>query len=153
MSQNITLRAASPADLPFLLRLRKLTMTEHLQRVAMPTDDDTHWQRIGSHFEDAKVICAGTESIGLLKLSRTGSEWHLHQVQVMPAYQGRGIGNGVLHAVLAEATREGASVSLSVLHGNPARCLYERLGFRLVAETSVDAKLVWHARGEDDGRR
>ncbi|KVQ99311.1 GCN5 family acetyltransferase [Burkholderia ubonensis] len=144
MTSPITLRAATPADIPFLLRLRKLTMTAHLQRSGVPTDDDTHYGRIRTNFEDAKIICDGTESIGLLKLSRTPDEWHLHQIQVLPAHQGKGIGNAVLRDVLAEATRAGVPVSLSVLQGNPARRLYEQLGFRLVTETPIDAKLTWH---------
>lgn len=124
--------------------LRKLTMTEHLQRAAVPTDDEAHYQRIWLNFEDARIICEGDASIGLLKLSRTTGEWHLHQIQVLPSHQGKGIGKTVLGVVLDEARHEGIPVSLSVLHGNPARRLYERLGFRLVAETSLDAKLMWY---------
>ncbi|KUZ75435.1 GCN5 family acetyltransferase [Burkholderia ubonensis] len=143
MTSPITLRAATPADVPFLLRLRKLTMTAHLQRAGVPTDDDTHHGRIRANFEDAKIICDGAESIGLLKLSRAPDEWHLHQIQILPAHQGKGIGNAVLRDVLADATRAGVPVSLSVLQGNPARRLYEQLGFRLVTETPIDATLTW----------
>ena len=74
MSQSINLRAASQDDEPFLLQLRKLTMTEHLRRVAMPIDDETHYERIRSNFEDAQIICEGERSIGLIKLSRMPEE-------------------------------------------------------------------------------
>ncbi|ARK93498.1 GNAT family N-acetyltransferase [Burkholderia pseudomallei] len=144
MSKKITLRAASPLDVPFLLRLRKLTMTAHLQRGGVATDDETHYQRIRANFEDARVICEGPEAIGLLKLSRASDEWHLHQIQILPGRQGKGIGKAVLREVLAEARSEGVPVSLSVVRENPARCLYEELGFRLVTETSIDATLMWH---------
>ncbi|MBN3817218.1 GNAT family N-acetyltransferase [Paraburkholderia sp. Se-20369] len=143
MRLKIEWRAATPADVPFLLSLRKLTMTEHLQRAAMPTDDDAHYQRISANFEDASIVCDGEVRIGLLKLSRTGGEWHLHQIQILPDRQGHGIGEIILRRVLDEATHEGAAVSLSVLHGNPARRLYERLGFACVTETSRSAELVW----------
>jgi hypothetical protein len=56
MNQQINLRAASQDDEPFLLQLRKLTMTEHLERVAIPVDDEAHYQRIRSNFEDAQII-------------------------------------------------------------------------------------------------
>lgn len=145
MTQRISLRIASPSDEPFLLQLRKLTMTEHLERASVSTDDETHYQRIRSNFEDAKVICEADERIGLLKLTRTSDEWHLHQIQVLPSHQGRGIGQSVLRTILADAKHAGVSVSLSVLHGNPARRLYERLGFEPVAETPTDAKLLWRS--------
>jgi hypothetical protein len=57
MNQPINLRAAAEDDEPFLLQLRKLTMTQHLERVAMPVDDEAHYQRIRSNFEDAQIIC------------------------------------------------------------------------------------------------
>ncbi|RQQ56366.1 GNAT family N-acetyltransferase [Burkholderia stagnalis] len=129
--------------MPFLLSLRKLTMTEYLQRAAMPTDDEAHYQRIAAHFEDAAILCDEDVRIGLLKLSRTGDAWHLHQIQILPGHQGNGIGKAVLSRVLDEARHAGATVSLNVLHGNPARRLYERLGFECVTETSRDARLMW----------
>ncbi|AIO37496.1 acetyltransferase domain protein [Burkholderia cenocepacia] len=144
MEPKITLRPASAADEPFLLRLRKLTMAEHLRKAGVSTDDETHYQRIRSNFEDAKIVRAGEEDIGLLKLSRAVTEWHVHQLQISPEYQGRGIGQAVLRLVLAEAKDADVAVSLSVMHGNPARRLYERLGFKLVAETPSDVELVWH---------
>lgn len=144
MSQRITLRAATPADIPFLSKRRKLTMTSYLLRTTVPIDDETHYKLIRSNFEDARVICTGNESIGLLKLSRTTGEWHLHQIQVLSAHQGKGIGKFVPNVVLDEASLERVPISLSVLHGNPAHRLYRRLGFRLVAKTSIDSKLRWY---------
>jgi ribosomal protein S18 acetylase RimI-like enzyme len=143
MELEITLRDASAADESFLLRLRKLAMTEHLQKAGVPIDDETHFQRIRSNFEDAKVVRAGEEDVGLLKLSRTDAEWHLHQLQIIPDYQGLGIGNAVLRRVLAEAGHANVAVSLSVMHDNPARRLYERLGFAYVGETTSDLKMLW----------
>ncbi|KVO56981.1 GNAT family N-acetyltransferase [Burkholderia stagnalis] len=143
MIRNIEWRAATPADMPFLLSLRKLTMTEYLQRAAMPTDDEAHYQRIAARFEDAAILCDEDVCIGLLKLSRTGDAWHLHQIQILPGYQGNGIGEAVLSRMLDEARHAGATVSLNVLHGNPARRLYERLGFECVTETSRGARLMW----------
>ncbi|MEK2605775.1 GNAT family N-acetyltransferase [Burkholderia arboris] len=145
MTYAISLRTASDTDLPFLLTLRRLTMTEHLQRVGAPTDDAAHDQRIRAHFDDAMIVCEGAAAIGLLKVTRAAGEWHVHQIQILPAHQGRGIGEAVLNALLADAAREHVPVSLSVLHGNPARRLYERLGFRLASETGTSASMIWRA--------
>ncbi len=141
----IDLRPASREDLPFLLTLRRLTMTEHLQRVGAPTDDEAHDRRIRANFEDAMIVCEGADAIGLLKVTRAAGEWHVHQIQLLPARQGQGIGEAVLRELLTEAARANVPVSLSVLHGNPARRLYERLGFRPASETEASASLVWRA--------
>lgn len=149
MKPAIHLRPASAFDLPFLLTLRRLTMTEHLQRVGAPTDDEAHHRRIAANFEDAMIVCDGTDanihSIGLLKVTRAAAEWHVHQIQIHPSRQGQGIGEAVLRELLIEAAQEHVPVSLSVLHGNPARRLYERLGFRLASETETSANLIWRA--------
>ncbi|WP_105132121.1 GNAT family N-acetyltransferase [Burkholderia sp. BE12] len=145
MKPAIHLRTASREDLPFLLTLRQLTMTEHLQRVGAPTDDEAHDRRIRANFDDAMIVCEGADAIGLLKVTRAAGEWHVHQIQILPTRQGQGIGEAVLRALLTDAARERVPVSLSVLHGNPARRLYERLGFRVVSDTDTSANLIWHA--------
>ncbi|OXI31187.1 GNAT family N-acetyltransferase [Burkholderia sp. AU16741] len=145
MKPAIHLRAASQEDLPFLLMLRRLTMTEHLQRVGAPIDDEAHDRRIRAHFDDAMIVCEGTAAIGLLKVTRAAGEWHVHQIQILPAHQGRGIGEAVLNALLTDAARAHVPVSLSVLHGNPARRLYERLGFRVASETDTSVNMIWRA--------
>jgi ribosomal protein S18 acetylase RimI-like enzyme len=145
MTHAIRLRPASADDLPFLLNLRRLTMTGHLQRAGMPIDDETHDRRIRAHFDDAMIVCNDDEAIGLLKVTRATDEWHVHQIQILPAHQGRGIGEAVLNALLADAARAHVPVSLSVLHGNPARRLYERLGFRCESETDTSASMIWRA--------
>lgn len=55
----------------------------------------------------------------------------------MPAYQRRGIGAAILRDVIAEARAGGHAVALRVLKVNPARRLYERLGFAVVGESDT----------------
>jgi ribosomal protein S18 acetylase RimI-like enzyme len=52
----------------------------------------------------------------------------------VPEWQGRSIGRRLVGALLDQARRAGVPVVLSVLKVNPARRLYERLGFRVVGE-------------------
>ena len=54
-------------------------------------------------------------------------------IALLPDHRGRGIGARLLRDVLHEATAAGLPVRLSVERSNPARSLYERLGFRTVA--------------------
>jgi ribosomal protein S18 acetylase RimI-like enzyme len=54
-----------------------------------------------------------------------------------PALQGQGIGMLVIQQVLDEAKRSGKPVVLQVLKVNPARRLYERLGFSATGENET----------------
>ena len=58
-------------------------------------------------------------------------------IAVSAEWSGRGIGTRLLRALLEEAERHFAAVSLSVSRENPARRLYERFGFETVAETDT----------------
>src|SRR5215217_4575754 len=65
-------------------------------------------------------------------------EIHINNVAIRPQYRGRGIGTAVMQHVLAEARRLGARrATLEVRASNePARRLYERLGFYVAAVRS-----------------
>lgn len=139
--QGLHLRPAAPADEAFLLALRKQTMTEHLSRVGLGLDDEHHRQRLLANYADACVICVADEAIGLCKAYRSETAWVLMQIQVAPAWQGRGVGADIITALIAQARQEGLLVSLRVLKGNPARRLYERLGFREFAQSEHEYEL------------
>jgi ribosomal protein S18 acetylase RimI-like enzyme len=87
-----------------------------------------------AHFEWARIIMLSARPVGLLKVVREGSEWDLVQIQLVPEMQGAGLGKRLVEGVIAEARNAGASLRLSVLRENPARRLYERLGFVVFSE-------------------
>ena len=58
-------------------------------------------------------------------------------IGVAEQVRGRGVGGMLLLALTAEAARRGVGLCLNVRHDNPARRLYERIGFRLVAGSAV----------------
>ena len=58
-------------------------------------------------------------------------------IGVRPHGRGQGIGRMLLDALMAEAVRRGVGLCLNVRHDNPARHLYERIGFRLVPGSGV----------------
>src|SRR4051812_38345683 len=103
----LTLRPALADDEPFLLELRKATITEHLARMGEPTGDAEHRARLLHRYDAARVVCVDGVAAGLLKAYRTASEWVAVQLQMTPSLQGRGIGERalciVVHAAQADA--------------------------------------------------
>ncbi|RZF31695.1 GNAT family N-acetyltransferase [Paraburkholderia sp. UYCP14C] len=152
---GLTLRPAQAADEAFLLELRKTTMTEHLARAGEPIDDDAHRARLLHRYDAAQVICIDGAPAGLLKAHRNEDEWFVVQVQIAPALQGRGIGEQVLRTILRAAAAEALPVSLQVLKGNPAKRLYDRLGFEIVGEdqTQFHMRVAARASAESEAER
>ena len=137
----LALQPATEDDLPFLLALRKSTMQEHLQRAGAPLDDAHHLARIHYRFEDARIVWLDGRPAGLFKHGRDAAGWRVVQIQIDPAFQGRGLGRRLLADLLDEADAQGIPVTLSVLKGNPARRLYEALGFTPVEETELEYEM------------
>lgn len=70
------------------------------------------------------------ERVGILRLSREAQTLYVRDIQVMPAYQGRGAGTYAMAYVGNLAEERGVSrVRLSVFADNRAQLLYRRLGF------------------------
>jgi ribosomal protein S18 acetylase RimI-like enzyme len=68
---------------------------------------------------------------------------------VLTEHRGRGIGTAALRMLLGEAARAGKPVRLHVERTNPARHLYERLGFRWIADEGIHWLMEW-APGPSD---
>jgi len=77
-----------------------------------------------------QIVELGGKPVGRLYSVRLETQLHIIDVALLPAQRGRGIGSILLRNFLAEADAAGLAVTLHVQTQNPARRLYERLGFR-----------------------
>ncbi|MDZ7684527.1 MAG: GNAT family N-acetyltransferase [Gammaproteobacteria bacterium] len=136
-------RAATEADVEWLLALRRSTMDPHLRASGTEPREDAHREAVLADFESARIILLGADEVGMIKLVRDDPEWHLRHIQIAPEFQRRGIGQAVIHEMLGEARAMSASIVLNVLKVNPAKNLYERLGFRVVEEDDRAFRMRW----------
>lgn len=144
---QFTLRKATEADIDFLLQLRDLTMRQYLEEMGAPTSAEEFVARVQYHFDDAKIIEINGKSAGLFKASflPEQNQWYLVQIQIHPDYQGQNIGGTLIKQLIEKANTQGASVALSVLKTNPAKGLYDRLGFVQVGETEFEYEMEYPA--------
>lgn len=127
-------RPATESDIPFLLSLRRETMDRHLVASGASTTDESHLARLMYHFDCSEVLVSNGNPVGLLKVRRLRDEWEIVQIQLSRHLQGQGVGRSLLERVLADAAVAHVDVKLSVLKANPAKQLYERLGFEVIGE-------------------
>ncbi|HYP14048.1 MAG TPA: GNAT family N-acetyltransferase [Bryobacteraceae bacterium] len=81
------------------------------------------------------VILAENEPAGYLNLLRAPSHFHIVDLVLLPEFRNHGVGTSVLNEVITQAERLSVPVHLSVERSNPAKRLYERLGFRVTGES------------------
>jgi len=76
-------------------------------------------------------------SVGYLLLRIAGAELYIGDLQVLPEHQNRGVGTyAVKEAVALAKARNYLKVKLKVFKSSPAKNLYVRHGFSIVAEES-----------------
>ncbi|WP_051336239.1 GNAT family N-acetyltransferase [Aquimarina latercula] len=97
---NIKLIKAKDVDIAFLLQLRKQTMIEHLEKAGVFLSEDGHVSRVKFHFDSSHVICLNEARVGVLKYIETNNSIEILQFQILPKYQGKGIGNYLLSYII-----------------------------------------------------
>lgn len=135
------LRPAAESDREFLYDVFCQTMRESVE-MTWGWDDD--WQR--RDFERRFAVCqsfvieSGSTPAGGLFLEPRERSVHIVELQILPRYQGMGIGTEIIEKVVDRAVRDGRDVTLAVAATNTrASRLYERLGFK---PTGSDGPLV-----------
>ncbi|AXT57274.1 GNAT family N-acetyltransferase [Aquimarina sp. MMG015] len=135
---NIKLIKAKDVDIAFLLQLRKQTMIEHLEKAGVFLSEDGHVSRVKFHFDSSHVICLNEARVGVLKYIETNNSIEILQFQILPKYQGKGIGNYLLSYIIQLSRDANKNVRLKVLKENPAKFLYERNGFKIYDEDQYE---------------
>lgn len=99
----------------------------------------------------AFLVCDGDDVMGLLVYAEEGDALNLVTLNVLPQAQGRGGGQALLAAALAEVqTRSLARLVVSTTNDDlPALYLYQRSGFRITEV--LPGRLVEHHGGEEPG--
>jgi ribosomal protein S18 acetylase RimI-like enzyme len=89
------------------------------------------------------LIVSGDEPLGRLYVERGEDAWMVLDIALLPSYRGQGIGSRLLNGVLADAAAAAKPVRIYVERFNPARHLYDRLGFRQIEEQEIYLLMEW----------
>ena len=116
-------------------------MGQHLKVAGFKMNEAEHLERINEFLSDSHIILHNRKPIGLLKLGVMPRSLHIRQFQIMPEYQGKGIGSKVLTVVKKRALQMCLPITLNVLIKNPARALYLRHGFQIKSKNKLEFQM------------
>jgi len=106
------------------------------------TAQKTHYEQ---YYPDCAfmVIEMDQVAIGRLYIDRADDDIRITDIALLPEFRGRGIGLMLMEEILAEGQATGKRVTIHVEHDNPARRLYDRLGFHQVDTNGVYHLMEW----------
>jgi ribosomal protein S18 acetylase RimI-like enzyme len=140
MLDTISLRLADSDDATFLRQLADDIRVAEFAPLDLPLAaleqllDLQHRAQSGQYaqsFPDATdhIITVAGEPVGRMLIDEPGPIIDLVDIAVLRHLHGRGIGTTVLSELIARSEQAERPISLHVIDTNPARRLYERLGW------------------------
>jgi ribosomal protein S18 acetylase RimI-like enzyme len=157
--QTIQYRPVRADDHEFLAALYASTRTEEMKFVPWPEEQKAQFLAMQFHAQtehyvdqyDASgffVIEEDGRLVGRLYRELQDNDIHLIDIALIPEMRGSGLGTILLQEILDEAKAAGYTVSIYVEHFNPAKRLYDRLGFKEIGQNGVYHLMKWEAPAE-----
>jgi GNAT superfamily N-acetyltransferase len=91
------------------------------------------------------VVVDGTDVGFIHVIEDAADQLFLAGIYVTAAMRRRGIGSAILRDLIDGSVRQGKALTLRVLKVNPARHLYERVGFAVTGETDTHCLMRYPA--------
>jgi ribosomal protein S18 acetylase RimI-like enzyme len=155
---EITLRPARDGDREHLFAVYASARAEELVQTGWSDDEKEHFLRLQFEAQDRQyrehypgaefmVIEVGRRPAGRIYVHRGAREIRLMDIALLPEHRSRGIGSRLIRTLQTDAAAAGVPVGIHVELFNPARRLYERLGFAPVEERGFYLFMEWRPAG------
>ena len=137
------LRPATDQDYALLWSIQSTAMRPHVE-ATWGWDDAQQLKFFNDRFDPRRfqIIRVDGADAGHLAVEVHGDHLWLSGIALLAAFQRRGIGEEVVRHVIEEADERRLPVRLQVLKVNPARRLYERLGFNVSGESETHFQMI-----------
>ena len=135
---SITYRDSTQDDFGFVFELNKTNMKKYVEEIR-GWDEDFEREDMKKKFTPAvdKIIQIDGKDSGILRILETDESVLLDHIELLPEFQGQGLGSKIVQEIL----KKGKRVNLQVLKQNPAVNLYKKLGFKIIGETDLKYKM------------
>lgn len=154
MHPSISFRPITDDDQELLYRIYASTREEELAVTEWSAEEKEAFLRQQfaaqhAHYQQSygnptfDIILVDGEPAGRLYVDRREDEHRIVDIALLPEYRGRGLGGAMMQNLLDEAAAAGKLVRIHVEKYNPARHLYDRLGFRKTEDQGVYDLMEW----------
>lgn len=128
---RIKLRPATPEDADFVAEVSEIGMRAYVEQIGESWDFDLPRNRFLERWQAYRIVQIDGEDAGCTDVADEGEALRLNVLYLMPAFRNRGFGTFLLRQFIAQADAEQKPLRLRVIEVNPAKRLYERMGFQV----------------------
>jgi ribosomal protein S18 acetylase RimI-like enzyme len=136
-TMDIVLEPCTASDADFAFRVTEETIRTYVEQAFGSWDVGVQRRRCDESFDPTtyRVIVVDGVRAGILAVEDRPFEIFLSKIFLLPTFQRRGIGSLLIRELIESAEASRKPMRLRVLRVNPARFLYERLGFHVTHST------------------
>lgn len=137
---EFTLRPATIDDIAFIYELRVETM-KPIFKDTLGWNDAGELKKASGELRYARIVMSDKKRIGVIKVVPESEALHLHQMQILPEFQGRGVGTELIRQTISKAEKLHKTLTLFVVKDTSAQNLYKRFGFVVTDEYRHNCKM------------
>lgn len=134
-------RSCTLEDLEFMFNLKKENFKKYVDKIWGWKDNDQIErlkQDLKEHLPHKRIILVDNKPVGVYAVHTIEEgDLFINEISILKEYQNRGIGRNILEEQLKESHKKGIRTILQVFKDNPAKKLYEQLGFKVYGETET----------------
>ena len=137
-------RNCEDRDCEFILYLKELGMKWYIEKI-YGWDIDIQREKtkheIEKHKSDMRIIRADNNDIGVTTFYKENNEYVVGLIIIHPDYRGKGIATNIIMDYINIAKKDNKNINIKTCKYNPARQLYEKLGFKQYNEDDTHVYL------------
>ena len=130
LNLKFTSRKATVKDINFIYELRLKTMKPVFENT-LGWNEKTEHEKAADQIVNTSIILVEHKRVGVIKVILKKHELHLHQMQILPDFQKKGIGKALLSQIITRSETLQKPITLYVMKNTPAEKLYRQIGFKV----------------------
>ena len=141
---GIDFRKCEFSDLEFILNLKDLCLKWYIEIIYgwdINVQRKLTYQELKEHKDDMRIIILDKKEVGVTTFYEENGKYIVGLIMVHPSCQGRKTGTTIINSYIDIARKEHKEILIKTYKLNPAKRLYERLGFEIYKEDETHVYL------------
>ena len=142
---KIEFRDCKYNDVDFIVKLKELCLKWYVEKIYhqdINIQKEKTINELDKHINDIKIIMVNKKDIGITTFYENDNAYIVGLIMIHPEYQNKGIATNIIKNYIEIAKEKNKEIMIKTYKENPAKKLYERLGFSKYNEDNTHIYLL-----------